>query len=78
MPAGNPTLAIAARIASAASSHVPGCPGCPLTTTGQRAAKAAIVSVPATEIANGKLLAPNTAIGPTPMSIDRTSGLGAG
>ena len=78
MPAGRPAFAIASTITWATISHVPGCPGCALTITGQRAANAAIVSVPATEIASGKLLAPNTATGPTPTSIARTSGLGSG
>jgi hypothetical protein len=48
-----------------------------LTTTGQPAASAEAVSPPATEKANGKLLAANTAT--TPASgcfIRRTSGLG--
>ena len=60
------------------SSDVPGCAGWPLTTTGQPAASAEAVSPPATENASGKLLAPNTATGPTGTERCRRSGRGSG
>ena len=46
--------------------------------TGQPAAKAAAVSPPAVEYANGKLLAPKTTTGPKGIFIFRKSGFGAG
>ena len=49
---------------AATSREVAGCPSCALTTTGQPTASADAVSPPATEKANGKLLALNTATGP--------------
>ena len=55
-----------------------GCAGCALTTTGQPAAKADAVSPPGTEKANGKLLAPKTATGPTGTRTSRSSGWPAG
>jgi hypothetical protein len=58
------------------SSLVPGCAGCALTTTGLPPASADAVSPPATEKARGKLLAPNTATGPSGRSMERTSGRG--
>ena len=65
VPSGRPCSATASRMARPTSSDVPGCAGWPLTTTGQPAASAEAVSPPATENASGKLLAPNTATGPT-------------
>ena len=53
------------KIASATNLLVSGCPLCALTITGQPAAKADMVSPPATEKANGKLLAPKTTTEPT-------------
>ncbi len=47
-----------------------------MTTTGQPAASAEAVSPPATENANGKLLAANTATGPMARSTRRRSGRG--
>ena len=47
-------------MAFATNLEVPGCASCAFTTTGQPAAKAEAVSPPATENANGKLLAPKT------------------
>src|SRR5581483_4529124 len=55
------------------SREVFGCAGCALTITGHPAASAEAVSPPATENARGKLLAPNTATGPTGRRIERTS-----
>ena len=56
-------------------ADVRGWPSCALTTTGQPAASADAVSPPATENANGKLLAANTATGPgKACSMRRTSG----
>ena len=52
--------------------------GCALTTTGQPAARAEAVSPPGTEKANGKLLAPNTATGPSGTRTTRRSGWPAG
>ena len=78
MPEGMPHCSMAAWAARASSSHTPGCPGCPFTTTGQPAPKAATVSVPTTEMAKGKLLAPKTTTGPMGESMRRTSGLGSG
>ena len=60
------------------SSEVPGWASCALTTTGQPAARADAVSPPATEKANGKLLAPNTATGPSGTLRWRISGRGNG
>ena len=77
-PAGRPTLASAARTARPSISQVPGCAGWALTTTGQPAASAQIVSVPTTEMAKGKLLAPKTTMGPMGSITRRTSGLGRG
>ena len=74
MPAALPAV----MIARAASSDVAGCAGWAFTTTGQPAASAEAVSPPATEKANGKLLAANTATGPIGISIRRRSGFGSG
>jgi len=49
-----------------------------LTITGQPAASAEAVSPPATENANGKLLAPNTATGPSAIWRSRKSTRGSG
>src|SRR5690606_41240261 len=65
-------------IAMATNSPVPGCEGCPFTTTGQPLAKADAVSPPATENANGKLLAPKTPTAPKGFCIYRISDLGNG
>ena len=59
----------------AVSTEVPGCPSCALTTTGHPAASAEAVSPPATENANGKLDAANTATGPTGWLIRRISAM---
>jgi hypothetical protein len=47
-----------------------------LTITGQPAARALAVSPPSTENAKGKLLAANTATGPSGTSMRRRSGMG--
>ena len=75
-PAGSWHSATAFTTARATSSEVPGCAECAFSTTGQPAAKAEAVSPPATENANGKLLAANTATGPTPIRRNRMSGRG--
>ena len=64
-PAGAPAPASASATIRAVAADVCGCPSCALTTTGQPAASAEAVSPPATENANGKLDAANTATGPT-------------
>jgi hypothetical protein len=64
-PAGSPEAATARATAAPTSSLVPGWALCALTTTGHPAASAEAVSPPATEKASGKLLAPNTATGPS-------------
>src|SRR5215472_9414691 len=64
VPAGAPTPASAWATIRAVSSDVRGCPSWALTTTGQPAASAEAVSLPATENANGKFDAANTATGP--------------
>ena len=74
VPAGAPAEASAPATISAVTSEVTGCPSCALTTTGQPAASAEAVSPPATENANGKLDAANTATGPTGRLIRRRSG----
>jgi hypothetical protein len=58
------------------SCDVAGCEGCALSTTGQPAAMADAVSPPRTEKANGKLLDPKTATGPSGLRIRRRSGRG--
>src|SRR5690606_13261244 len=65
-------------MAIATNSHVPGCEGCPFTTTGQPLAKADAVSPPATENANGKLLAPKTPTTPKGFCMYRISERGDG
>ena len=50
----------------------------PFNATGQPAASADAVSPPATENARGKLLAQNTATGPSGTDIERMSGFGSG
>src|SRR5271157_5188127 len=74
VPAGAPAEASAPAAISAVRSEVTGCPSCALTTTGQPAASAEEVSPPATENANGKFDAANTATGPTGRLIRRRSG----
>ncbi len=59
-------------------SQVFGWAGCALKTTGQPAAKADRVSPPATEKANGKLLAPKTTVGPKGICIWTNRGFGIG
>ena len=78
VPGGIPAALIASMTAPAASSDVAGCAGCAFTTTGHPAASADAVSPPATENANGKLLAANTATGPMGISMRRMSGFGSG
>ena len=77
-PAGMPVFFAAAVIARPTSSAVPGCAECAFTITGQPAARAEAVSPPATENANGKLEAPNTATGPNGMYCRRRSLRGRG
>ena len=74
-PAGAPAEASAWVTTSAVTSEVTGCASCAFTTTGQPAASAEAVSPPATENANGKLDAANTATGPTGRLIRRRSGM---
>src|SRR5580658_7180643 len=74
VPAGAPADASAPATISAVRSEVTGCPSCAFTTTGQPAASAEAVSPPATENANGKFDAANTATGPTGLFIRRRSG----
>src|SRR5499426_1426283 len=64
VPAGAPAPASAPATIRAVSSDVRGWPSWALTTTGQPAARADAVSFPATENANGKFDAANTATGP--------------
>src|SRR5687768_16389573 len=73
-----PPSATALATADATISDVPACAGCAFTMTGHPAANADDRSLPATEIARGKLLAENDAIGPTGISIRRRSGRGSG
>ncbi len=75
-PSGAPTLPAARTSAACTATDSAGCELCALATTGQPAAIAAAVSPPATENANGKLDAPNIAIGPTGTSSRRTSASG--
>src|SRR5699024_12695284 len=72
------SFSIAALIACATISEVPGCALCALKTTGQPAASADAVSPPAVENASGKLLAPKTATGPSGIRRWRISTRGAG
>src|SRR5579864_2156253 len=74
VPAGAPADASAPATISAVRAAVTGCPSCAFTTTGQPAARAEAVSPPATENANGKFDAANTAAGPTGRVIRLTSG----
>ncbi len=76
VPSGAPACDAAAARISATSADVAGCEPWAFTTTGQPAASAAAVSPPGTEKARGKLLAPNTATGPSGTSIRRRSGRG--
>src|ERR1700742_4539417 len=75
VPAGAPAAASAPVTISAVRSEVTGWSSCAFTTTGQPAARAEAVSPPATENANGKLDAANTATGPTGRLIRRRSGV---
>ena len=77
-PSGRPHAFTADWTARPISSEVPGWAECAFTTTGQPAASAEAVSPPATEKASGKLLAPNTATGPTAMWRCRRSERGSG
>ena len=74
VPGGAPAPASAPDTIWAVSTEVCGCPSCALTTTGQPAASADAVSPPATENANGKLDAANTATGPTGCIMCRSPG----
>ena len=56
------------------AAEVCGCDSWALTTTGQPAASAEAVSPPATENANGKLDAANTATGPMGLTMRRSPG----
>ena len=76
VPAGAPTEASASMTICAVRADSSGWPGCALTTTGEPAARAAAVSPPATEKANGKLLAAYTATGPIETRSRRRSGFG--
>src|SRR3990172_6914375 len=78
VPSGMYVFFIAARIAVAIISHVPGCAGCALNTAVDPAANAEAVSPPATENARGKLLAPNTPTGPNAFCMLLISGFGIG
>ncbi len=62
---------------AAAVSKLSGWVECALTTTGQPAASVNAVSPPATEKANGKFEAPNTATGPSGIMGRRRSGRGS-
>ena len=73
-PAGAPAASSAPATIAAVRSDSRGWPEWALTITGFPAARAEAVSPPATENANGKLEAENTATGPTPMSMRRSSG----
>ncbi len=77
-PFGIFDFSTARSIACATKSAVAMCPLCAFTTTEQPAASAEAVSPPAVEKASGKLLAPKTATGPTPILIWRKSGRGKG
>ena len=77
-PSGSPHSRTLSRTACPTSSPVPGWAAWHLTMTGFPAANADAVSPPATENANGKLLAPNTTTGPSGRKRERTSGLGSG
>ena len=77
-PAGSLRSAIAQAIAPATSSEVPGWFGWFFTTTGHPAANALTRSLPATDMAKGKLLEENETTGPTPTSSRRMSGFGSG
>ena len=73
VPAGAPADASAPATISAVTSEVTGCPSCAFTTTGRPRERRGGVP-PATENANGKFEAANTATGPTGRLIRRRSG----
>src|SRR5436189_8435 len=77
-PSGIPVLRAAVCIALPTIADVAGCELCAFTITGHPAASAEAVSPPATENANGKLLAPKTTTGPRAININRRSGFGTG
>ncbi|MNT23718.1 hypothetical protein D3C72_1591490 [compost metagenome] len=77
-PSGRSQSRTACCMARPTSSEVPGCAEWALTITGQPAARAEALSPPATEKARGKLLAPNTATGPSGMLRRRRSTFGSG
>ncbi|MNL32951.1 hypothetical protein D3C87_1548350 [compost metagenome] len=77
-PSGMPVRCAAFCTARPTSSDVPRCALCALTITGAPAASADAVSPPATENARGKLLAPNTATGPSGTFAWRKSARGSG
>lgn len=76
VPSGAACRRSASLITSKHSCEVRGWEPCAFTTTGHPAASADAVSPPGTENASGKLLAPNTATGPSGTSIRRRSGRG--
>lgn len=65
VPSGAPARASASRAISPRRLLSRGCAGWALTTTGQPADSAAVVSLPSTPKAKGKLLAPKTATSPS-------------
>src|SRR4029078_13198129 len=77
VPPATPCWASAAAMTSPHRADRPGWRGWALTTTGQPAASALAVSPPATENANGKLLAAKTAIGTRGTIMRRQHGTGA-
>ena len=76
VPSGAPAASAPRTIARWTAADSAGCDECALATTGQPAAIAAAVSPPATENANGKFDAPNTATGPSGTRYRRTSASG--
>src|SRR5690606_7768307 len=77
-PFGMLVFSAALLMAIVTNSQVPGCEGCPFTMTGHPAASAEAVSPPATENANGKLLAPKTPTTPNGFCMYLKSDLGKG
>ena len=77
MPVGAPASLRALLTTWAVRTDSRGWPGLALTITGQPAARAEAVSLPATENANGKLLAVKTRTGPIGWEARIRSGRGA-